>query len=50
MIKTVTFEQSTWNDLPKFEAGTPNIAAIGMGAAKGSRPPAAMTTTTSGPS
>ena len=35
MIKTVTFEQSTWNDLPwKFEAGTPNIAgAIGMGAA-----------------
>jgi cysteine desulfurase/selenocysteine lyase len=35
MIKTVTFEESTWNDLPwKFEAGTPNIAgAIGMGAA-----------------
>jgi cysteine desulfurase/selenocysteine lyase len=35
MIKTVTFEASTWNDLPwKFEAGTPNIAgAIGMGAA-----------------
>ena len=35
MIKTVTFEESTWNDLPwKFEAGTPNISgAIGMGAA-----------------
>ena len=27
MIRTVTFEGSTWNDLPyKFEAGTPNIA------------------------
>lgn len=27
MIKDVTFEQSTWNELPyKFEAGTPNIA------------------------
>ncbi|MEA3291739.1 MAG: cysteine desulfurase [Pseudomonadota bacterium] len=35
MIRTVTFEKSTWNDLPyKFEAGTPNIAgAIGLGAA-----------------
>ncbi|MDP2624624.1 MAG: SufS family cysteine desulfurase [Candidatus Peregrinibacteria bacterium] len=35
MIKTVTTEGSTWNDLPwKFEAGTPNIAqVIGMGAA-----------------
>ena len=34
MIRTVTFEGSTWNDLPyKFEAGTPNIAgAIGLGA------------------
>ena len=27
MIRTVTFEGSTWNDLPyKFEAGTPDIA------------------------
>ncbi|TSC72693.1 MAG: cysteine desulfurase / selenocysteine lyase [Parcubacteria group bacterium Gr01-1014_38] len=27
MVKTVTREQATWNDLPwKFEAGTPNIA------------------------
>ncbi|GEQ98727.1 hypothetical protein JCM17844_23640 [Iodidimonas gelatinilytica] len=27
MISTVTFEKTTWNDLPyKFEAGTPNIA------------------------
>lgn len=27
MIKDVTFEKTTWNDLPyKFEAGTPNIA------------------------
>jgi cysteine desulfurase/selenocysteine lyase len=27
MIATVTFEKSTWNELPfKFEAGTPNIA------------------------
>ena len=27
MIRTVTFEGSTWNDLPyKFEAGTPHIA------------------------
>jgi len=35
MIKTVTFEGSTWADLPfKFEAGTPNIAgAIGLHAA-----------------
>ena len=35
MIKSVTFEQSTWNDLPhKFEAGTPDIAgAVGLGAA-----------------
>ncbi len=35
MIRTVTFERSTWNDLPyKFEAGTPNIAgAVGLGAA-----------------
>jgi cysteine desulfurase / selenocysteine lyase len=35
MIRTVTFERSTWNDLPhKFEAGTPDIAgAIGLGAA-----------------
>lgn len=35
MIRTVTLEASTWNDLPyKFEAGTPNIAgAIGLGAA-----------------
>lgn len=35
MIRTVTFEKTTWNELPyKFEAGTPNIAgAIGLGAA-----------------
>jgi len=35
MIRTVTLEKSTWNELPyKFEAGTPNIAgAIGLGAA-----------------
>jgi cysteine desulfurase/selenocysteine lyase len=35
MIRSVTFEGSTWNDLPyKFEAGTPNIAgAVGLGAA-----------------
>lgn len=34
MIKTVSFEKTTYNDLPhKFEAGTPNIAAgIAMGA------------------
>ena len=32
MIKTVTFEKTTYNDLPyKFEAGTPNIAGgIGL--------------------
>jgi cysteine desulfurase/selenocysteine lyase len=37
MITTVTFEKSTWADIPaKFEAGTPNIAgAIGLGAALG---------------
>lgn len=35
MINTVTFEKTTWADLPdKFEAGTPPIAqAIGLGAA-----------------
>ena len=35
MIKTVSFQQATWNELPyKFEAGTPNIAgAVGLGAA-----------------
>ncbi|HXJ80381.1 MAG TPA: aminotransferase class V-fold PLP-dependent enzyme, partial [Candidatus Methylomirabilis sp.] len=35
MIKTVSFEKTTYNDLPyKFEAGTPDIAgAIGLGAA-----------------
>ncbi len=35
MIRVVTFEKTTYNDLPyKFEAGTPNIACgIGMGAA-----------------
>jgi len=35
MIKVVTFEKTTYNDVPyKFEAGTPNIAGgIGMGAA-----------------
>lgn len=35
MIRSVTFEESTWNDLPyKFEAGTPHIAgAIALGAA-----------------
>ncbi len=35
MIREVTFEQSTWNDVPwKFEAGTPNIAGvIGLGMA-----------------
>ena len=35
MIKAVTFEKSTWNDVPwKFEAGTPNIAqVIGLGSA-----------------
>ena len=35
MIKTVTFEKTTYADLPnKFEAGTPAIASqIGLGAA-----------------
>jgi cysteine desulfurase/selenocysteine lyase len=35
MISTVTFEKTTYNELPyKFEAGTPNIAGgIGLGAA-----------------
>jgi len=35
MIRRVTFEKTTWNDLPyKFEAGTPDIAgAVGLGAA-----------------
>lgn len=35
MIRSVTFEKSTWADVPhKFEAGTPNIAgAIGLAAA-----------------
>jgi len=35
MIRKVTFEGATWNDLPwKFEAGTPNIAdAIAFGSA-----------------
>jgi len=35
MIEKVTFEKTTFNELPyKFEAGTPNVAdAIGMGAA-----------------
>jgi cysteine desulfurase/selenocysteine lyase len=35
MIASVSFERSTWNELPyKFEAGTPNIAgAIALGAA-----------------
>ena len=35
MISTVTFERTTYNELPhKFEAGTPNIAGgIGLGAA-----------------
>lgn len=35
MIKTVTFEKTTYNDLPfRLEAGTPNIAAgIGFGSA-----------------
>lgn len=34
MIKTVSFEKSTWADLPaKYEPGTPNIAGmIGLGA------------------
>jgi cysteine desulfurase/selenocysteine lyase len=35
MIRSVSFEKTTYNDLPwKFEAGTPNIAgAIGLGSA-----------------
>src|SRR5262249_18415116 len=35
MIKAVTFERTTFNDLPwKFEAGTPNISgAVGLAAA-----------------
>lgn len=35
MIKVVTFEETTYNDLPhKFEAGTPDIAGVvGLGAA-----------------
>jgi cysteine desulfurase/selenocysteine lyase len=35
MISSVTFEHTTWNELPyKFEAGTPHIAgAVGLGAA-----------------
>ena len=35
MIRTVSFEKTTYNDVPyKFEAGTPNIAGgIGLGAA-----------------
>jgi cysteine desulfurase/selenocysteine lyase len=37
MIRTVSFERSTWNELPyKFEAGTPHVAgAVGLGAAIG---------------
>ena len=37
MIETVSFEKSTWNQLPyKFEPGTPNIAGvIGFGIAVG---------------
>ena len=37
MIASVTFEKSTWNELPyKFEAGTPNVAGvIALGAAIG---------------
>ena len=35
MIRAVTFEQSTWNDVPyKFEAGTPDMSgAVGFAAA-----------------
>jgi cysteine desulfurase / selenocysteine lyase len=35
MIRTVSFEGSTWNDLPyRFEAGTPNMTgAVGLAAA-----------------
>ena len=34
-VRSVSYERSTWNDLPyKFEAGTPNISgAIGLAAA-----------------
>jgi len=37
MIRSVTFEQTLYNDIPfKFEAGTPNIAGVaGLGAAIG---------------
>ncbi len=37
MIRSVTFEKTTYNDIPnKFEAGTPNIAgAVGLGTAIG---------------
>ena len=37
MIRSVTFEKTTYNVLPfKFEAGTPNVAGgIGLGAAVG---------------
>ena len=29
MIRTVTFDESTWNDLPyKFEAGTPDVSGV----------------------
>ena len=42
MIKTVTFEKTTYNDLPyKFEAGTPDMAgAIGLAS-----PPSTMSRT-----
>lgn len=35
MIRSVSYENATWNDLPwKFEAGTPNVGAgIGLGVA-----------------
>jgi cysteine desulfurase / selenocysteine lyase len=35
MIRTVSYEEATWNELPwKFEAGTPNVdGGIGLGAA-----------------
>lgn len=37
MISSVSYERSTWNELPyKFEAGTPNMAGVvGLGAALG---------------
>ena len=39
MIRTVTFEKTTYNDLPyKFEAGTPDIAG-GIGLGRGARLP-----------